>query len=65
MIAFGEGSRACWLSYLGLVGVFVFVGSGQLFLEGIIICEKKGFEIVGISGLCQQLRVEGEGKGFG
>jgi hypothetical protein len=33
-------------------------------LEGIIVCGKKGLGIFGILGLCQQLRVEGEEKGF-
>ncbi len=44
---------------------FNFVGSRQFFLEGIIVCGKKGLEIFGILGLCQQLRVEGEEKAFG
>ncbi len=46
--------------------VFLFLWvPDNFFWEGIIVCGKKGLEIFGILGLCQQLRVEGEGKGFG
>lgn len=43
MIAFGEGSRACWLSCLGLVGVFVFVDFRLFFLGTDYCLWKEGF----------------------